>query len=216
MSSGSGNFLGIKITANLCFCCHAENKCYQCWLMLDLYWYTAKLRFFCCQETLSSRMSSQRRINTRNSKKSKAPLPSTSTSSLHAKYKAFEAFEYVILMWFLYESCLYIQIILNNLTLLVSFCTLWLCDVCVSPWVSTASQLVLPQKNWSEKHFTKLSLNIIDIATLLLNINTVTDYHWLSHLSNSKTLWTLLPESSANQTLLWCLLSKAVYRIWKR
>lgn len=37
MSSGWGNFLGIKITANLCFCCHAENKCYQCWLMLDLY-----------------------------------------------------------------------------------------------------------------------------------------------------------------------------------
>lgn len=94
-----------------------------CWICMGLYWYTAKLRFFCCQETLSSRMSSQRRINTRNSKKSKAPLPSTSTSSLHAKYKAFEAFEYVILMGFLYHVCTFKSF--NIVSIILYIVTLW-------------------------------------------------------------------------------------------
>lgn len=158
MSSGSVNFLGIKITANLCFCCHAENKCYQCWLMLDLYGFVLVhgevAIFLLPRDAFVSDVIAAPHQHQELQKIQGAVaihvhvLASCEVQSLRSlRICDFDG----IFVWIMFVH-------LNHLTLLASFCTLWLCDVCVSPWVSTASQLVLPQKNWSEKHFTKLSL----------------------------------------------------------
>ena len=202
MSSGSGNFRGIKITANICFCCHAVYKRYQCWLMLDLYWYTAFLR----QETLSSRMSSQRRINTRNSKKSQGAV------AIHVHVLASCEVQG---LWICDFDVIFVH--MNHV------CTLRLCDVVsVLEYQLHLSSSFLRKIDVKSTSQSSLSLSlchpvasIIDIATLLLNINTITDYHTYL-VPRHSGLCCLKARQIKHLNTSVMLLSKAVYRIWKR